>query len=237
MHPWRSMLKPSAISLLYLSLFRPRCWGCGAGLKGREDFCLACRRAFLLPMVSPGHLLRFEGPVKKLLQALRGEAYFMAARWCLVLLRRRGLISQWAEEGFTLVTVSPRARPRREDGLPLLARAIAREIGAGFAETLAKEAGYSQHGKEKGLRMNARPFLHLSENAICLRGERVLLLDDVDTTGTTLEMGAYRLRQGGASHVRTFSVARQMVESFERKSEQAQDEGKEVEPLLLHLFV
>jgi orotate phosphoribosyltransferase len=86
--------------------------------------------------------------------------------------------------------------------------------------------------------MDARPFVRLMEEAApAVRGARVLLLDDVDTTGTTLELGAYRLREAGAARVAQFSVARQMVERFERKREEAEEEGKEVEPLLLHLFM
>lgn len=226
-----------AQSLLYQILFRPLCWGCENSLKGAEkDFCFACRRCLLAPEVSPTHLLPLAGPVKPLLRALRGEAYFLGARWCESLLARRGLLAEWRSAGITLVTLAPRAKPRREDGLPILASAIAAAIGARFKETLRKSGGRSQHGRALGERMDTAPFVELSP-AADLRGERVLLLDDVDTTGTTRELGAYRLREAGAASVLVYSVARQMVEGLERKREEAEDESEEVEPLLLHLLV
>lgn len=179
----------------------------------------------------------FSGPVKPLLQALRGEASFLAARWCLRLIERQGALEAWREAGVSLVTVVPRARPKREDGLPLLAQKIAARLGAEFRETLKKEKSRSQHGLDKGARMDTAPFLELRKREKIGKGAVVLLLDDVNTTGTTLELAAYRLREAGARRVIPFSVARHMMEGFERKREQPEDEGKEVEPLLLHLFV
>jgi predicted amidophosphoribosyltransferase len=223
---------------LYLLLFRPRCWGCGGFLHRELDFCRPCRRQLLATAKSAAHLLLFGGAVKGLLRALRGDAYFLGARWCERLLERSGWLRAWKAEGITLVTLAPRARPRREDGLPILAARIAASLGAEYRETLRKVGGRSQHGRDKEARMDARPFVRLMEEAApAVRGARVLLLDDVDTTGTTLELGAYRLREAGAARVAQFSVARQMVERFERKREEAEEEGKEVEPLLLHLFM
>ena len=52
------------------------------------------------------------------------------------------------------------------------------------------------------------PFAAAPHHADALRGTRVLLIDDVSTTGTTLQSAALALKQGGAAQVRGLVVAR-----------------------------
>ena len=224
-------------SLFWFSLFfDPRCLGCGNPLGLAHDFCFPCRRTLLRIQKDP-YLAPHSGPGKALVSALRGEAYFTAARWAEALLERHGKLAEWEALGIEVITLPPRAKVRREDGLPILAKQIAARIGARFHPLLRKEAGVSQHEKSREARMNCRAFVSFEGSPSLVRGKKVLLMDDVDTTGTTLELCAYRLRQAGAREVIRFSVARQMMESFERESEEAGNEGEEVEPLLLHLFM
>src|SRR5690606_18686500 len=96
------------------------------------------------------------------------------------------------------------------------------------------KVGYhTQHGRTLTERMDAPCFMKLKHG---VQG-KVLLIDDVHTTGTTLDQCAYLLRQGGASEVVVYALARQMMPSFERKKKQASEESNEMDPLLLHLFV
>jgi hypoxanthine phosphoribosyltransferase len=70
-----------------------------------------------------------------------------------------------------------------------------------------------------------------------VRDKKVLLFDDVSTTGTTLEQSAYLLRQAGAREVVDFRLAVKVMESFEGESQETAKEGQEVDPLLAHLLV
>lgn len=225
------------LPLLSFLVFGSRCWGCRRALPRDRDFCFSCRRSFLAAAPGGRGLLAFNEPVKGLVACLRGEAMFLGARWGFALAERRGSLEEWRREGVDLVTWAPRARPRRKDGLPLLAKRIAQALGAEARPLFRKNAIHSQHGRDRGGRMNAELFVELLAGGGPLAGHRVLVIDDVDTTGTTLEIAAYRLRKAGAAHVSLFSVATQMMERFERECREPEQESEEMQPLLLHLFV
>ena len=226
------------ISLLSFFAFGSRCWGCSRALLRHRDFCFACRKHLLADVKAGRGLLKFGDPAKGLVSCLRGRAMFLGARWAVALAERKGRLAEWEGQRIDLVTWAPRARPRREDGLPLLARAIAERIGAEARPLFLKERRHSQHDQDRSGRMNVDAFViwATGEEAI-VRGRRVLVIDDVDTTGTTLEIAAYRLRKAGAAEVSLFSVATQVMERFERERREPEEESEEVHPLLLHLFV
>ncbi len=217
--------------------FGSRCWGCSRALLRHRDFCFACRRGLLADVEEGRGLLKFGDPAKGLVACLRGRAMFLGARWALALAVRKGKVEEWRRRNVDLVTWAPRAKPRREDGLPLLARAIAELLSAEAGPLFRKERRHSQHDQDRSGRMNVDAFVVWSGDQSAVRGRRVLVIDDVDTTGTTLEIAAYRLRKAGAAEVSLFSVATQMMERFEREGREPEEESEEVHPLLLHLFV
>lgn len=119
----------------------------------------------------------------------------------------------------------------------LVGRALAKELKLPLVQPFTKVGRRSQHGRSVSERMNSVCFVQLKVEGDFLKGKKLLLLDDVYTTGTTLDQCAYLLRKAGADEVTAFSLARQMVQGFERKKKEAREEGEEVHPLLLHLFV
>lgn len=180
-----------------------------------------------------GFLLRYEGAVMGLLACLRGTAPRTAAGWCLALLERSGQMARWREEGFGFVALAPQNQRRQESGLAIAGEKISRALKVPLLQPFEKIARHSQHGRSVSGRMDAACFVRINRPV----SGKVLLIDDVHTTGTTLDQCAYLLRKAGAAEVVCYSLARQMVPGLERKKGQAREESEEMDPLLLHLFV
>lgn len=214
-------------------LFNPQCWACGSPLAGQRDFCFRCRREIFRSLGKEGFLLRHEGAVTGLLSCLRGTAPRTAAAWCFSLLHRTGRLDRWRREGYSALAVAPQNDRRHESGLLITAGKISRALGLPLLQPFEKIGRHSQHGRSLTGRMDAPCFVKLKGR---VRG-RILLIDDVHTTGTTLDQCAYLLRKAGAEEVVCFSLARQMMPGFERKQGEAREESEEMDPLLLHLFV
>lgn len=90
-------------------------------------------------------------------------------------------------------------------------QARAKQAPPGLADALVRlgEAP-DQHSlpREQRLRNLCGAFATAPHQTDALRGKRVLLIDDVSTTGTTLQSAALALKQGGAAQVWGLVVAR-----------------------------
>jgi len=111
----------------------------------------------------------------------------------------------------TLITYVPtahtRVRQRGYDQAALLAKAVARELGLPYAPLLARmgsarQVGASGMQRRRQLRGSFRPrSSRLAQNTY------ILLIDDVLTTGSTLESAARVLRSMGAAKVSAATFA------------------------------
>lgn len=110
---------------------------------------------------------------------------------------------------FDLVTWVPVHRRRRWkrgfDQCQLLAKMVARAFGTPPVNTLVKRKNAKSLTRTGGgwdaRREAVRDLYALSVGPETLAGKRVLLVDDVVTTGSTLEETSRVLRQGGAAEV------------------------------------
>jgi predicted amidophosphoribosyltransferase len=101
-------------------------------------------------------------------------------------------------------TTPVRLRGRGFDQARLLARAVARRRGLPCRPLLRRWAGPAQTGRDAAAR-RAGPLFSASGP---VRGRRVLLVDDVVTTGATVSAAARALREAGAIEVHVVAAAR-----------------------------
>jgi ComF family protein len=110
--------------------------------------------------------------------------------------------------GIDIVTWAPttpaRRRSRGFDQARLLARAVARELGVPCRPLLRRQAGPAQTGRDAAARRHGPAFT--ARRAV--EGRRVLLVDDVVTTGATVTAAARALGAAGAGEVHVVAAAR-----------------------------
>ena len=184
-----------------------RCAGCdrpGAAL------CRTCRFALVgraRPPAPPGVLVAapYTGRVRDVLLGFKYRNRRAVARHLagLVVNRvaasgRRVDVVTWAPTG------ARRRRQRGFDQAELVARHVARQLGVPCRRLLERRgSGGPQTGQDRQGRLHGPAFrAHPRVEPV-----RVLVVDDVVTTGATLESAASALRQAGAAEVTCAAVA------------------------------
>ncbi len=205
-------------------LFPPRCVFCAKLLDtGEHDLCGRCQRE--LPWlteeqaeqqgewfslcVSP---LRYQDKVRESIHRYKFDGrrgYYKAYGTLLA-----QCISDHLTGRYDLITWVPLSRRRRRergyDQAFLLASAAALALGEVAVETLRKDRNTpAQSGLEDAARRRANVLgVYSPVDPELVAGKRVLLLDDVVTTGATLSECARVLRTAGASDVVCAALAR-----------------------------
>ena len=189
---------------------------CGAAAAGPCTACAAeLRYAPALPppagVDSCAALLTYAGTGRELVARLK----YRNARSSVAFLAR-GMAAVAAAPGHTpgqrptidVVTWAPttpaRLRERGFDQARLLARAVARELGLPCRPLLRRRAGPAQTGRDAVARRSGPGFTARR----VLDGRRVLLVDDVVTTGATVTAAARALTSAGAVEVHVVAAAR-----------------------------
>ncbi len=187
----------------------PRCAKCQEPLEDPSlDLCRACgtRRRWFDRAVSIGP---YDGAWGELIRALKFErepavARFLSERMAEFFVRERPF------RDIDVITYVPmRRRALRKRGFNqarLLARGLARRVHLPMQKLLSKvretspQARLSARERRDNLRAAFRPITSI-------RG-KVLLVDDIFTTGSTVEECAHALKDGGCEEVFVLSVAR-----------------------------
>ena len=213
-----------AVQALLDLLFPPRCAFCGKVLPGRErGMCSACRRElpwlegeeaeqtgeFFSLCVSP---LRYQDQVRESIRRYKFKCLSSYAGLYGTLVAR--CVKDHLAGRYDLITWAPlspeRRRERGYDQAFLLAQAAAAELGDVAVETLRKArhtAAQSGLEGDESRRANVLGAYQCVEPEL-VAGKRVLLIDDVVTTGSTLSECARTLRTAGAREVVCASLAR-----------------------------
>jgi predicted amidophosphoribosyltransferase len=108
-------------------------------------------------------------------------------------------------------TITPHIRERGYDHTLLVARFVAHKRKLPLTPLLSRQTNTMQRGASKSLRRKQ------AAHAFMLRGYidpslTYLLLDDIVTTGATLDAAAKMLKEAGAKHVWVAAVAYQTLD-------------------------
>jgi ComF family protein len=187
----------------------PRCAICGVAVEDPMiDLCTTCgtrERGFDRLLALGPYEERWGG----LVRALKFERELAVGRWLSA--RLADVVRRESMAGdFDLITYVPMAgRERRARGFNqarVLARGVARRLGLPMKRTLIKarqtrpQAGLPARERRENLRGAFR--------AVPSKGARVLLVDDICTTGSTAEECVRALKGAGFSSVSVLVVAR-----------------------------
>jgi ComF family protein len=201
------------------------CAGCRATLPAADgprcDACwlpvnphTSCRRCVERPLALR-HLrsvFRYEGDLHRLVHAFK-----FAYQSSLAPSLAAPMLDLWRAQAIDIDVVVPvplTGRRRRERGFnqsALLARGVARGLGLPVGEDLIRlrSPGHqAEAGTAEQRRLNVIGAFAVRRNND-LAGRRVLLIDDIATTGSTLDACARAMLEAGAAEVSGLTLARE----------------------------
>jgi len=185
-------------------LFQIRCAGCK---------CTTCRFALVSRIPQPANhgvhaAVPYTGRARAVILGLKYRNRRQVVRHLAGLVVNR-IVANGDHRGFDVVTWSPTTEARRRDrGFDqgeLIARYVARQLGVPCRRLLERDArrGPAQTGRSRSDRLEGPGFSARPR----LDGRRVLVVDDVVTTGATLRASAAALTSAGAQNVALYAVA------------------------------
>jgi ComF family protein len=199
-------------TLLADALAPPSCAACDARLDRRAVLCAACAQAVVAagpdPIVA---FALFGGPIAAALRRLKFDNRPDLAGPLGHLLRRAARAARLRADVVVPVPLHPaRLAERGYNQAALLGAAAARELGVPLdARALQRTRCTSQQARldrERRLENVSGAFSARSPGRV--QGRRVVLVDDVATTGATLAACSAALREAGAASVTALVVAR-----------------------------
>ncbi|HVN74792.1 MAG TPA: ComF family protein [Thermoanaerobaculaceae bacterium] len=184
----------------------PLCPVCGDPETASGDECLACR-SDRPPWRGAASVGPYQGVLRDLVLLFKAGGRDELARPLGELLASRCRLQEWGQpDAVVAVPMTWTRRLRRGyDQADLLGRAVAHELGAHFARALSRRGRGAQVGRSRAerLRLSARAFSPRRRVS-----GRVLLVDDVFTTGATAAACARSLSHAGADEVYVLTIAR-----------------------------
>jgi competence protein ComFC len=188
-------------------IFATQCAGCDA--RG-APLCRTCRFALVarvIPAAPPGVIaaVPFSGRARQVLLGFKYHNRRAIAAHLAGLLVNRMARSETQVDVVTWAPTSPRRRRSRGfDQAELIARQVARQLGVPCRRLLERDGpGDPQTGQGRAGRVHGPSFRSHPR----VPRSRVLVVDDVVTTGATLASAATVLQQAGAREVVRAAVA------------------------------
>jgi len=180
-----------------VSIKRPTCFRCNRLSDGGKT-CPSCRRQTdLAGVVVAAH---YDGLAKELVQALKYQQQVAASEILAKLLAPR-----LSPAGFDVVTAIPgspsRYRHRGYHQAELIAKRVAKQLRLPYRPLLGRLEVASQVGASRDQRLSRVHDSFWVRHPASFSGQRVLIIDDVLTTGATVNEAAHVLREAGATSV------------------------------------
>jgi ComF family protein len=178
------------------------CYRCQRPVPGGYS-CLACDTLLYRVRVSTA----YSGTAKTLIWQLKLNGTQVAAR-----LMARRMVDLLENDRQTLLvpvpTATSRIRQRGYDQAKLLARAISRQSRLTYVDCLARSGQTHQHGASRQTRLEQLGDAFRVKRPRPIQNAHIILVDDVVTTGATLEAAASVLKQAGAGRIEALAFAR-----------------------------
>ncbi len=200
----------------HLQVFGERCAGCNALSVGSKT-CPSCRHGGL-----PAHVwisVVYTGVASRLVYKYK----FDHQRECSVVMA--SLITEGLKnnvfgtsgnvqiDNFLVVpvpTATRRVRERGFDHSKLLAKQVVAKLNLQYVDVIGRVGQKAQVGASRHTRMAQSQNEYYLKNSKPITGKKILLIDDVVTTGATLKACAGLLRQGGAISVNAAVFAKKI---------------------------
>lgn len=182
-----------------------RCYRCDV-LSAHGRTCFRCRPSAL---VSANAAVMYRDVVKDLVWKLKFGRAQSAAKVMAAIMAER--YSHMIADDVLIVpvpTATKRVRSRGYDQAVLIAKALAGQTGHRYASLLIRVGAQEQIGAGKVQRKEQLQGVFMVRQDSLVHDARILLIDDVMTTGATLETAAAVLRQAGAKVVGSLVFAR-----------------------------
>ncbi len=180
-----------------------RCYRCRALSPGGKT-CVACRRHSKLTNVRA--VTSYEGLAKDMVGRLKFSGAKAAARSISVAMSEVELSA--AVVIVHIPTATSRIRLRGYDQAALIAKQLAGMSNLEYADCLRRIGQHRQVGASRVQRIAQMQQSLLVVNTDLIAGRHIVLVDDVMTTGASLESAAKVLRAAGAAKVEAVVFAR-----------------------------
>lgn len=175
-----------------------RCYRC---LKVTKDFrvCMSCRRSVRLKHVWVAQ--DYQEHAKKLVRLFKYERAKAAAMP--IARQMADTLPYFAKDVIIahIPTATSRQRHRGYDQSELIARSIVKLKGLEYAPLLERSGQARQVGSTRQQRFAQAQQMFRLETKRDIRGSSILLIDDILTTGASLEAAAQVLKRAGAKDV------------------------------------
>jgi ComF family protein len=175
-----------------------RCYRC---LRVTKDYrvCMSCRRSVRLKHVWVAQ--DYQHYAKRLVRLFKYERVKAAA---LPIARQMADTLPYFSQDVIIThipTATSRQRHRGYDQSELIARSIARLKGLEYARLLERSGQARQVGASRSQRLAQAQQMFRLETKRDIKGSSILVIDDILTTGASLEAAARVLKQAGAKDV------------------------------------
>jgi ComF family protein len=183
---------------------RPTCYRCNK-LSAYGKTCANCRRhSALAGVLVASH---YDGVIKELVHHIKYDYARAASSSAAALLTPLVDASQ-----FDLITCVPaapaRLRQRGFNQAKLIAQSLAQSTRLPYADLLLRTKNVHQVGLTRAERLEQVQGIFVAHRPELIKGARVLIVDDVITTGATVAECAKMLQAAGAKSVWAVAVAK-----------------------------
>lgn len=182
-----------------------KCTVCGTGLISENGICLKCRDAEHLYDRNIS-IFNYSGLIPLLIKEFKNSRHLKVIEYLLI------LVSSYLKTFFSGCSIVPVPARRKNinkrgyDQMAVIAEALERLYGMPALFCLHRKGGKSQKTLTmEGRKQNISNTIKLKKKCIV---PRIVLIDDVYTTGSTISECSRILKQGGAGQVFSLTIAK-----------------------------